>query len=302
MDGVLVIDKPAGPTSHDIVYVIRRAAGLKKVGHTGTLDPMATGVLVILIGRATRIAQFLELEPKEYIAEAVFGIETDTQDTTGTVIRESPVDINIDDINRVVPDFTGAILQIPPMVSAIKIGGRTLYKLAREGKEIERPPRRVTIYSLEIIDFFKAEDRYKATFKVLCSGGTYIRTLIHDIGARLGVGATMSGLRRTRVGRFTLSEAVSIDSIKEDPSIISRAAIGMDSALSHLSAVIVKETAVQAVRHGQILQDTMLETGPLRYAIEDILRIKDSGGNLLALGRIIEYEGRTAVAPKVVFN
>jgi tRNA pseudouridine55 synthase len=156
MNGIIVVDKPAGKTSHDVVNIIRRKASQKRVGHTGTLDPMATGVLVLMLGKATRLSRFLDLEPKVYIAEALFGITTDTQDITGNIVEQKQESANFvseDDIKRVLPEFTGDIEQIPPMVSAIKIGGQTLYKLARKGIEIERPSRQITIHELELLDY-----------------------------------------------------------------------------------------------------------------------------------------------------
>jgi len=301
MDGVIVIDKPSGITSHGVVDVLRKAIGLKRIGHTGTLDPMATGVMVLLLGRATRIGRFLELEPKEYIAEALFGVVTDTQDITGKVTRESAKEVDVEDIKRLIPDFTGEIYQIPPMVSAIKIGGKPLYKLARQGKVVERPERRVTIYEFELLDFFETEGRQKAVFRVLCSGGTYVRTLIHDLGERLGTGATLSSLRRTKVGKFTLHEAVNTDKIKSDTGIIFRNIISMDDALPHLAEVIVKDSAVSPVLNGRRLQDNMLESHPETAELTDYAKIKSTAGKLLAIGRVTEKD-HTVIAPEVVFN
>ncbi|MBE0447644.1 MAG: tRNA pseudouridine(55) synthase TruB [Actinobacteria bacterium] len=301
MDGILVIDKPSGPTSHDIVNIVRRVAGLRRVGHTGTLDPMATGVMVLLLGRATRIGRFLDLDPKGYIAEAIFGIVTDTQDITGRTVRESAKNVNIDDIKRLIPNFTGDIWQVPPMVSAVKIRGRPLYKLARQGREVERPGRLVTIYELELVDFFESDGKHKAIFRIVCSGGTYIRTLIHDLGEKLGTGATLSSLTRTKVGRFTLSDAVSIDIIKATGDDIHHLLISMDSALSHFPEVIVKDEAVALVLNGQKLETDMLERYLELGAGKKFLRIKSRSGNLLALGQIVKTD-HVVITPKVVFN
>ena len=301
MDGLLVIDKPTGQTSHDIVAIVRRAAGIKRIGHTGTLDPMATGVMVLLVGRATRIGRFLELEPKEYTAEAEFGIITDTQDITGHIIRESTEKISVDTIERLIPTLTGNILQTPPMYSAVKIGGKPLYKSARRGEEVERPKRRVTIYELEMIDFFKVEGRQRAIFRVVCSGGTYVRTLIHDLGERLGVGATLANLRRTRVGRFTLSNAVSIESIKAANGNINDLIISMDSALSHLPEVVVKDEAIALVLNGRGVGEGMLALYPELGKTEEPLRIKNRSGALLALGQTVKTD-HSEIAPKIVFN
>ncbi|MHB8840967.1 MAG: tRNA pseudouridine(55) synthase TruB [Candidatus Aquicultor sp.] len=297
MDGVLVIDKPSGRTSHDIVDIIRKATGMKKVGHTGTLDPMATGVLVLLLGRATRIGRFLELEPKEYIAGAVFGIVTDTQDITGTVLQESNTPVTIDALRAVMPDFTGTISQVPPMVSAIKIGGKTLYKLARQGKEIERPERNITIFELELLDFSIRDGRAHAVFRVLCSGGTYVRTLVHDIGTRLGAGATLENLRRTRVGVYTLSQAVTVDEANRET--IETRLISMDSALAHLPQVIVQNSVIGLLLNGQKIDAQGMNVHPESVVEGEFVRIKSENGVLLALGKVTD-EIKFEVKPEIV--
>ncbi len=299
MNGVLVIDKPSGRTSHDIVDIIRKATGLKKVGHTGTLDPMATGVLVLLLGRATRIGRFLELEPKEYIAGAVFGIVTDTQDITGTVLQESKKAVTIDELRAVIPGFTGAISQIPPMVSAIKIGGKTLYKLARQGKEVERPERNITIFELELLDFSMQGERAHAVFRVLCSGGTYVRTLAHDIGMRLGSGATLESLRRTRVGVYSLSQAVTVD--ESNRETIEARLISMDSALAHLPQVIVQNSVIGLLLNGRKIDAHGMKEHPESVVKDELVRVKSENGVLLALGKVtgeIDFE----VKPEIVIE
>ncbi|MCL6472516.1 MAG: tRNA pseudouridine(55) synthase TruB [Firmicutes bacterium] len=300
MNGILVVDKPPAKTSHDIVDFVRKATGLRKVGHTGTLDPMATGVLVLLLGQATRVAQFLELEPKEYIAEAVFGIRTDTQDITGRVIQDIEGRTNPEAIRAIIPEFSGEISQVPPMVSAVKIGGKPLYKLARQGKEIERPQRKVFIYRLEMVDFFEKDNRDHAVFHVICSGGTYIRTLVNDIGERLGLGATLAALRRTRVGSFDLSEALSFDGeVSKDR--LARHLISLDDALRHLPEVIAREDAKGIILNGGIISGQQIKKHPNAAAYNEFVRIKSMDSSLLAIGKIAKTNG-IAIKPKVVFK
>ncbi|MBR6951556.1 MAG: tRNA pseudouridine(55) synthase TruB [Oscillospiraceae bacterium] len=209
MNGLLIVDKPAGWTSHDVVGKLRRALGERRVGHGGTLDPMATGVLPVFVGRATRAVPFCENDQKEYVARFRPGIVTDTQDVTGTVLARSTRLPDRREILDVLPEFTGDILQIPPMYSAVKVQGKKLYELARKGMEVERKPRRITIYSLEA----EGWDGTDAILRVKCSKGTYIRTLCHDIGRKLGCGGCLAELRRTAAGRFTLDDCLPLEQI-----------------------------------------------------------------------------------------
>ena len=211
-DGLLVIDKPAGMTSHDVVDHVRRLLGTKKVGHAGTLDPDATGVLIVGVGRATRFLSYAQQGPKKYRAVASFGVTTSTQDASGEVLEERPAPLTRDEVTQAVAEFAGRVEQIPPMVSAVKVRGERLYNLARKGREVERKPRPVTIHDLRVIDFV-AGDRPEATLAIHSSGGTYIRTLIHDIGQRLGCGAHMKTLRRTEAGGFSETDAVPLDDL-----------------------------------------------------------------------------------------
>ena len=204
-NGILIIDKPAGWTSHDVVAKLRGILHEKRIGHAGTLDPMATGVLPVFVGRATRAVEFAAEREKEYLAGLRLGLTTDTQDTTGTVTAAHPVTAGRANLEAVLPQFTGDILQIPPMYSAIKRQGQKLYELARRGQEVERDPRPVTIHALEILD---QPSPTEYTLRVACSKGTYVRTLCHDIGQALGCGGTMYALRRTQAAGFTLDQAV----------------------------------------------------------------------------------------------
>ena len=222
-NGVLIIDKPSDWTSMDVCAKLRGILHEKRVGHGGTLDPMATGVLPVFFGRATRAVDFAMEGEKEYIAALRLGVITNTQDTTGEVLEQHPVQVDRAALEGALAAFRGAITQIPPMYSAIKIKGKKLYELARSGKEVERPPRHVTIHALEILDqapegFPQEENTWY--LKVVCSKGTYVRTLCHDIGAALGCGGCMSALRRTRVGDYTLEGAVTLEQVQaaEDPA------------------------------------------------------------------------------------
>jgi tRNA pseudouridine55 synthase len=208
LDGVLVIDKPSGMTSHDVVDAVRRRLGTRKVGHAGTLDPDATGVLLIGIGRATRFLSYAQASPKRYEAAARFGIITTTQDASGEVVEERPAAFTRSMLEAALVRFSGVIEQVPPMVSAVKIGGERLYKKARRGEELERPSRRVKIFELELMDFSEGPPR--AMLNVRCSGGTYVRTLVHDLGLALGCGAHLESLRRVEAGGFSISEAVAL--------------------------------------------------------------------------------------------
>jgi len=203
MNGIVLIDKPQGWTSHDVVAKLRGVYGQKRIGHSGTLDPMATGLLAVFLGRATKAVEFSEAAEKEYIAHLRLGVETDTQDTTGTVLKTGGPVPDRADLEAVLPRFRGEILQIPPMYSAIKVNGQKLYDIARRGGEVERQPRRITIHSLDVI----GEEAGDYVLRVRCSKGTYVRTLCHDIGAALGCGGAMSALRRTRVGAYDVRDA-----------------------------------------------------------------------------------------------
>ena len=214
-DGILIIDKPQDFTSFDVVAKVRKALHTKSVGHTGTLDPLATGVLVVCVGKATKLVQYLTCENKKYEAEMKFGIQTDTGDITGKVILEKEYDLTLEKINEVISKFIGEQKQVPPMYSALKVNGKKLYEYAREGIEIEREPRDIRIDSIENVSF--ENDTLK--FTVACSKGTYIRTLCEDIAIELGTCGTMTNLRRVQTGEFEIENAISIDEISEEKVI-----------------------------------------------------------------------------------
>ena len=214
MNGILLIDKPQEWTSHDVVGKLRGILHEKRIGHSGTLDPLATGLLVIFVGRATRAVEFAEADAKEYIAGLRLGVTTDTQDITGTVLSETSQNMTAEDVKAVLPRFMGPQEQIPPMYSAIKVNGKKLYDIARKGGEVERKPRAITIHSLELVE---QGDVPAGDFclDVVCSKGTYIRTLCHDLGEALGVGGTMSSLRRVRAGEFGIADALTLEQVAE---------------------------------------------------------------------------------------
>lgn len=211
MNGIVIIDKPQGWTSQDVTARLRRVYNTRRIGHGGTLDPMATGVLPVFVGRATRAVEFFEHAEKTYETVLLLGRTTDTQDVTGTVVEEKEVSITSEQIEAVLPRFRGEIMQIPPMYSALKVNGRKLYELARKGKEVERQPRPITIFELTNLGF----DGTRLRLRVQCSKGTYIRTLCQDIGDALGTGGCMEELRRVRAGDYDLSQAVPLETLLE---------------------------------------------------------------------------------------
>jgi tRNA pseudouridine55 synthase len=211
MEGVLLVDKPKGLTSHDVVYRLRRKLSMKKIGHAGTLDPMATGLLVMLIGKATRISQYLMSVDKAYEGEATLGIVTDSQDAEGEMMETRPVpELTEAQVREVMKGFLGDQYQTPPMHSAIKIDGVPLYKLARKGEEVEREPRFIRVTAFDLLSF----NLPKLTFDLHCTKGTYVRTIAHDLGNKLGCGAHLSALRRTVSGQFTLKQCLTLDEIE----------------------------------------------------------------------------------------
>jgi tRNA pseudouridine55 synthase len=282
LDGVLVIDKPAGITSHDVVDDVRRRLGAKKVGHGGTLDPDATGVLVIGVGRATRLLAYSQRAPKRYTAVAVFGATTTTQDASGQVVSRVGAAIDREDVERTAKEFTGAIEQVPPMVSAVKLGGEPLYRKARRGEEVERRARPVTIYDLEVTGF--DGDGPRATLDVRCSAGTFVRTLIHDIGARIGCGAYLESLRRTEAGGSQLADAIPLHEVASDRLRPLR------DAVRGLPVVFTDDEETSLVGHGRPL--------PVRGEVEEGAHVAVCAGErLLAVYR---RRGDWLIADRVV--
>ena len=259
-NGIIVIDKPQGWTSMDICAKLRGMYREKRIGHAGTLDPMATGVLPVFIGRATRAVEFADKGDKEYVAGLKLGIVTNTQDTSGEVLESHPVNVTPEQLEEALAKFRGDIEQIPPMYSAIKINGKKLYELARKGKEVERKPRPVTIHALTLEEQI-APDEF--VIRVRCSKGTYVRTLCHDIGQALGCGGTMSSLRRTMAAGFTLEQAVSLDTVQNSEDRISLL-LKVDAYFSEYPALTVAGSAEKKLRNGMTLVMPQLEPGQYR--------------------------------------
>ncbi|MCR5755442.1 MAG: tRNA pseudouridine(55) synthase TruB [Acetatifactor sp.] len=248
LNGVIVIHKEAGFTSHDVVAKMRGICGQKKIGHTGTLDPQATGVLPVCLGSATKLCDMLTDKDKEYVAELLLGVETDTQDTTGKVLRQCDVTADEEQVEAAIRSFLGSYMQVPPMYSALKVNGKKLYELARAGKEVEREARKVTIYELEILDIQLPVVR----FRVACSKGTYIRTLCADIGEKLGCGGTMKSLMRTRVGDYSIENAVTLQTLEKlrDEKRINEVLKPADSAFLYAPMLHMKEEFTKVVDNG----------------------------------------------------
>jgi tRNA pseudouridine55 synthase len=249
VSGVLVVDKPIGLTSHDVVQVIRRGTGIRRAGHTGTLDPRASGVLVILIGPAVRLSEYVSASDKRYQATIRLGSSTDTYDSEGTITSSASVDdITEDYFNEVLQRFVGEIEQVPPPYSAVKVQGRKAYDMAREGEEFELIPRIINVYSLEILEWALPE----VVIDVYCSSGTYVRSLANDLGKQLGTGAHLVGLRRTKSGRFTLRDAVPLRRLQEafDAGNWYRFLIPAAEAMADWPMVELDADQVELVRHG----------------------------------------------------
>ena len=256
--GILVVDKPSGWTSMDVCAKLKGLFQERRVGHAGTLDPMATGVLPVFLGRATRAVEFAAESEKEYIAALRLGVITDTQDITGSVLETRPVAAGREELEAVLERFRGEIAQVPPMYSAVKIGGRKLYELARKGTEVERPSRRVTIRALEVLE--EADVRRDAPcgfepepdtwfLRVACSKGTYVRTLCHEIGQALGCGGTLSALRRTRAAGFGLEGAVTLEQVRAagDPAAL---LLPVDAYFARYPALTVPDAALSRAKNG----------------------------------------------------
>ena len=251
-NGLLNVYKEPGYTSNDVVAKLRGILHQRKIGHTGTLDPDAVGVLVVCLGNGTRLCDMLTEHTKEYIAVCRLGVTTDTQDMSGTVLQEQQVNVTIEQLHAAVMAFVGDYDQIPPMYSAIKIGGRKLYDLAREGKEIERQPRRIHIDAIAVLDTSLLQSEHIFTMEVKCSKGTYIRTLCHDIGQRLGCGAAMQHLTRTAVGSFHLEDAITLGQIEQlrDEGVLQDRIQSSEQLFRDLDALRIDDTWRVQIENG----------------------------------------------------
>ncbi len=273
VEGVLNIDKPQGITSHDLVKQIRRISGIHRVGHAGTLDPLATGVMLICVGRATRLVEYLIGQNKSYVATVRLGQTTDTFDAEGARIAESPVQVSTVDIEKALTQFRGRIQQKAPSFSAIKRDGQPLYKLARQGKEVDPPIREVHIFDLQLL---KWEDPF-LQLELSCSSGTYVRSLAHDLGQALGCGGHITALRRTAVAHFTVQQAVTLDQLQNGDW--TEHLLPLDSAIQHLLPLHLSAAETARVRVGQ------------RFARQDthpdapLVRVYEPGGQFLGIVR-----------------
>lgn len=245
MNGIVIVDKPQGWTSQDVTARLRRVYATRRIGHGGTLDPMATGVLPVFVGRATRGVEFFEHAEKTYDTLLLLGRTTDTQDVTGTVLAEKVVHLSPADVERVLPRFRGDILQVPPMYSALKVNGKKLYELARKGQEVERQPRPITVFELTNLGF----DGTRLSLRVKCSKGTYIRTLCQDIGDALGCGGCMEALRRVRAGEYGIEDAVPLKQLLESETP-ERYLRGLDTMFAHCPAVTLTPNQEKRCRNG----------------------------------------------------
>ena len=271
LNGILLIDKPQDWTSSDVVAKLRGVLHEKRIGHSGTLDPLASGLLVVFVGRATRAVEFAEADSKEYIAGLRLGVKTDTQDITGNVLSECECSVSEEELKAVLPRFKGDIEQIPPMYSAIKIGGKKLYELARRGEEIERKARKINISKLEIIS---CDGDY--ILDVSCSKGTYIRTLCNDIGDALGCGGCMSSLRRVRAGAFSIDDAHTLDEVKSAANA-EEYLLPVDTLFEAYPAMTVNASAEKKLRCGNIINIS---------AADGAYRVYSEAGEFLLLGEV----------------
>jgi tRNA pseudouridine55 synthase len=290
ISGVLVVDKPVGLTSHDVVQVVRKGTNIKRAGHTGTLDPRASGVLVILLGPAVRLSEYVSASDKRYQAVLRLGASTDTYDAEGRITRSVPIDhISEAQFEAAMQDFIGEIEQVPPPYSAVKVKGRKAYEMARDGEEVDLAPRRIKVYHLELLEWAPPE----AVIDVYCSSGTYVRSLAHDLGEKMGVGAHLVGLRRTKSGRFTLRDAVPLRKLREafEEGNWYQYLIPAAEALSDWPAVELNTEQMDLIRHGHRISAEPSEAVMARGINEQ--------GELVAL---LEYVPETGEwQPKKVF-
>lgn len=281
LQGILIVNKPSGMTSHDVVAGIRRAARIRQVGHTGTLDPMATGVLTLCLGKATRIARFLQADDKEYEAEMLLGMATDTQDITGRELERKPIPpLNREDVERVAAQFIGERLQTPPMVSARHHQGKRLYELARQGVEVPREARPITLWEMKVLSV----QLPRISFRVCCSKGTYVRTLCQEFGQMLGTVAVMSALKRTRCGAFSLEDSQDLQTLN-NPEVIENSLRSMNEALGGYPAIRLQEQAHQSILHGKPVYAGEIDCLEGAFQKDDLVRVLHAKGSLLAMAQ-----------------
>ena len=286
MNGIINVYKEKGYTSHDVVAILRKIAGQKKIGHTGTLDPDATGVLPVCLGRATKVCDLLTDHDKTYETVLLLGKTTDTQDISGEILKEHPTDhLNEAEVIKVIENFKGTYDQIPPMYSALKVNGKKLYELAREGKTVERKSRKVTIYQIHI----KKIQLPRVRMEVTCSKGTYIRTLCHDIGNRLGTGGCMEELTRTKVGRFELKDSLKLEDLSDlaQNGRLEDALIPLDQMFSELQSVVPAEKYISKAYNGNdFFKNQLSEDG--KFCSGEKVRVYDAQGHFIGVYRYME--------------
>ena len=295
MNGILNIFKPKGISSYQVVKEVRDIFNISKAGHTGTLDPSASGVLLVCIGQATKIAEFLVGMKKHYQGEMILGISTDSQDSEGKIIqkRQAGTDINENKIKDIFQKYEGTISQTPPMFSAAHYKGKRLYHLARKGIEVKRNPKKVKIYQLNLINFYQGVTPI-VKFEVICSKGTYIRTLCNDIGDELGCGAHLSNLVRKKVGNFSIEDSLNLEELKKEKTLGEKYLISIDSALEELDKITVKSEATKTVLNGGVISSEQIVEIPegLKTRKNKFVKIFDGKGNLLSLGTSIKENGK----------
>ncbi len=290
ISGVIVIDKPIGMTSHDVVQVVRKGTNIRRAGHTGTLDPRASGVLVVLVGPAVRLSEYVSASDKRYQAVIQLGTSTDTYDADGRVLATTSVDISEKQFDDVLQSFVGQIEQVPPPYSSVKVKGRHAYDMARSGEEVDLEPRTINVYSLELLEWAPPE----AVIDVYCSSGTYVRSLAHDLGEKLGCGAHLIGLRRTKSGRFTLRDAVPVRKLREafENDTWQSYIIPAAEALSDWPAIELTAEQLDIVRHGRRI--------PAEGDVGNMARAISEDGELIGL---LELDPETQEwQPKKVFT
>lgn len=291
MNGILIIDKPTEFTSFDVIAVLRRLLGQKKIGHTGTLDPNATGVLPILLGNATKTQDLILNHDKSYIADFKLGKTTNTLDVWGTVTSEMHSCVSKQDVLNVLPEFRGEINQVPPMFSAVQKNGHRLYDLARQGIEVERESRRVTVYSLELMEF--DEKAQSGTLEITCSKGTYVRTIIDDIGKKLGCGAVMTALRRTQACGFGLDDCITLEQAKELAANgeLEDCVKSVESMFEQCGYVVVSDAQAKRFSNGGALDIARTYLAKIDVSDGQIFRVKNRQNEFLGLGRIDKENG-----------
>jgi tRNA pseudouridine55 synthase len=296
LQGALLVDKPSGPTSHDIVARVRRVLGVSRIGHTGTLDPLATGLLVLLVGNVTRLAQFLAGDQKEYLADVRLGIATDTYDAEGLDPSRRSPDGELPPLESIVSAldrFRGTFDQVPPPYSAKKIAGRRAYEAARDRKPVDLRPVQVTVHDLELVS--RTDDVVR--LRVLCSAGFYVRSLAHDLGVALGCGAHLAALRRTRAGAFSVDQATALSTIEADRVEAAARLLPGETLLGHLPGLRLSEEGARRAAHGNLIDPAHLADASATVGSAHRLRLLDAGGRLVA---VAERQGNGSLHPVVV--